>query len=91
MGGARLIGGCVRLGIIGLDQFVREEKGLDLFATHVSKHTAVDLDAGAEHLTTLFDHFLALSRIVDDVTIFKREVVFAHDHPNPLAPAARWL
>jgi hypothetical protein len=40
-------------------------------------------------LTAFFDHFLALSGIIDDVAILIGQIVFAHDGADALAPAAR--
>jgi hypothetical protein len=49
------------------------------------------LHARAEHLSAALDHFLALHWVIDDVAIFKRQIVFAHNCPNALAPTARWF
>ena len=91
MGGARLIRGSIWLSLIGLDELIRQQKGLDFFAADIGQHAAVDFDAGAQHLAALFDHFLALRWIVDDVAILERKVVLAHDRSNPLAPATSWF
>lgn len=89
--GAGLVGRSVRRTIIGCNQLVREEVCFDFFAADVGKHFAIDFDAGTEHLTALFDHFLALSGIVDDVPVFIRKVILAHDSADTLAPAASGL
>ena len=68
-----------------------EHPGFDFFAADVGQHVSVDLDAGAEHLAAFLDHFLALHRVVDDVPVFKRQVVFAHDGADSLAPTAGGL
>jgi hypothetical protein len=68
--------------------FVREHPGFDFLAADVGQHLAVDLDARAQHLAALLDHFLALQRIVYDVAVFVRQVVFFEDGADALAPAA---
>jgi len=91
VGGAGLIGRSVGLTIVLRDQFVGEQIGFDFFAADVGQHFAVHFDAGAEHLAALLDHFLALGRVVDDVAIFKGQVIFTHDGADALAPAAARL
>jgi hypothetical protein len=88
---AGLVGGRIGFAIVLLDDAIREHVGLDLFATHISQHIAVNLDAGLEHLAGFLNHLLTLCRVVDDVPIFEWQVVFAHHSPNPLTPAAGWL
>ena len=78
----------VRFPLIRLDETVGEEIGFDFVAAHIRQHLAVHFNAGAEHLAAFFNHFLALRRIVDDVAVFEREVVLAHDRADTLAPAA---
>jgi hypothetical protein len=67
---------------------VREHPGLDFLAADVGQHLAVDLDARAQHLAALLDHFLTLQRVVDDVAVFVRQVVFFEHGADALAPAA---
>src|SRR3954470_15382944 len=84
--------GLVGRGIGGPARFPNEISGeqisLYFFPTNVRKHVTLHFDAGTQHLPALLDHFLALHRIIDDVTIFVRQVVFAHDSAHALAPAA---
>ncbi|MDB6057904.1 MAG: hypothetical protein JWO95_1748 [Verrucomicrobiales bacterium] len=84
---ARLIDRSVWSALILLDETVGEQVGFDFLAADVGKHLAIDFNARAEHLAALFDHFLALVGIVDDVTIFERQFILAHDGADALAPA----
>ena len=84
---ARLIGRRIRRPSVRLHDIVREHPRFHFFATDVGQHSAVDLDARAEHLAALFDHLLALHGIVDDITVFERQIVFVEDGANALAPA----
>src|SRR6185436_7243337 len=83
----RLICRSIRGEIGCADELIGQEVGLNLFTTHVGQHVAVNFHTGTKHLTALFDHFLTLHRIVDDIAIFKCEVVLAHDGTHALAPA----
>lgn len=84
---ARLIDRSIGRALVLLNEAVGEQIGFDLFAADVGEHLAVHFDARTEHLTALFDHFLALVGIVDDVTIFERQFILAHDGADALAPA----
>jgi hypothetical protein len=86
--GAWLVRWRVSFAIHGLDQIVGEEIGFHFVTTDVRQHLAVNFDTGTHHLAAFLDHFLALHRIIDDVAIFKRQVVFAHDGAHALTPAA---
>ena len=86
--GARLVGRGVGLDVVGFHKIVGEEKGFNFVTADVRQHPAVDLDARAEHLAAFLDHFLALQGVVDDVAVFKGQVIFAHDGADALAPAA---
>ena len=86
--GTRLVDRRVGRAVVGRHDFVREHPGLDLLAADVGQHMAVDLDARAQHLAALLDHFLALQRVVDDVAVLERQVVFFEDGADALAPAA---
>ena len=68
-------------------RFVREHASFDFLAADVGQHLAVDLDARAQHLAALLDHFLALQRVVDDVAVFITVIIF-EDGADALAPAA---
>lgn len=57
-------------------------------AADVRQHVAVDFHAWAQHLAAFLDHLLALHRIIDDVAVLVRQIVFAHDGAHALAPAA---
>lgn len=85
--GARLIDRGIGSAGILLNQFIGEHVSFDFFSADVGEHFAVDLNAWAEHLAALFDHFLALVGVVNDVAIFERKVVFTHHGANALAPA----
>ena len=85
---ARLIRRRIGGAFICLHQIIGNEEGFDFFSADVRQHPAIDLDARAEHLPAFFDHFLALGGIVDDVPVFVRQIVFAHDRAHALAPAA---
>jgi hypothetical protein len=80
----RRVGSAIGLAYEGFGKKV----SFDFVAANVGKHMAVHLDTGTEHLAALFDHFLALKGVVDDVPVFEREIVFAHDRADTLAPAA---
>jgi hypothetical protein len=85
---ARLIGWRVGLAIYRLHEALRKHVGLNFFTADIWKHVAIDFHAGAEHLAALFDHFLALDWVIDDIAVFKGQIVFAHDGAHALAPAA---
>ena len=57
-------------------------------AADVSQHAPVHLDARAQHLPAFFDHLLPLHRVVNDVTVFERQVIFAEHGAHALAPPA---
>src|ERR1035437_7104287 len=86
--GARLVDRRVGCAVVGRHDFVREHPRFDFLAADVGQHLAVDLDARAQHLAALLDHFLALQRVVDDVAVLERQVVFAQHGADALAPAA---
>ena len=77
-----------RIEIVRLHDLVRQYPRFDFLAADVGQHLAVDLDARAQHLAALLDHFLALQRVVDDVAVLERQVVFAQHGADALAPAA---
>ena len=81
----RRIGGA----ICSADEAVGQQIRFDFFATDVRQHLAIDFHTRAEHLAAFFDHLLSLHRVVDDVTIFVWQVVFAHDGADALTPATR--
>jgi len=56
-----------RIEIVRLHDLVRQYPRFDFLAADVGEHLAVDFDARTEHLTALFNHFLALGQVVDDV------------------------
>lgn len=84
---AGLVDGRIRRPVIGRDDVVGEHPSFHFFAADVGEHVAVDLDARAEHLTAFLDHFLPLQRVVDDVAIFVREVIFLQHSADSHAPA----
>src|SRR5262249_48359647 len=86
--GAGLIGRSIGLPLRALDEAVRQKIGLNFVTTDVGEHFAVNLHARTEHLAALFDHLLALRRVVDHIAVFIRQVVFAEDRADALAPAA---
>jgi hypothetical protein len=86
--GAGLVDRRVGHAVVGRDDVVREHPGLDFLAADVGQHVAVDLDARAQHLAALLDHFLPLQRVVDDVAVFVRQVIFFKHGADALAPAA---
>ena len=85
---ARLVRGRIGFAIHRLDQTLGKHVNFDLLAADIGQHVAVDFDAWAEHLAALLNHLLALQGIVDNVAIFERQIVFAHDGADALAPAA---
>ena len=85
---ARLVGGCIGLAVCSRGELICEQKSFDFFTTDIRQHPAIDFNAGAEHLAALFDHLLALGGVVDDIAIFERQIILAHDGANTLAPAA---
>jgi len=85
---AWLVCGRICGALILLHEIIGDQISFDFLATDVRQHFAVNLDAGAEHLTAFFDHFLALGGLVDDISILVGEIVFAHDGADALAPAA---
>ena len=86
--GAWLVDRRVGRAVVGRHDVVRKHPGLDFLAADVGQHVTVDLDARAQHLAALLDHFLALQRVVDDVAVLERQVVFAQHGADALAPAA---
>ena len=82
-----------RLGhkIVWLDDVIRQDPSFDFLAADVGEHLAVDLDARAHNLAALLDHFLALGRVVDDVAVLVRQVVFLEHGAHAVAPAAGWF
>ena len=86
--GAGLVDRRVGRNVVLRHDVVREHPGFDFLAADISEHLAVDLDARAQHLAALLDHFLALQRIVDDVAVFVRQVIFFEHGADALAPAA---
>jgi hypothetical protein len=85
---ARLVGWSVCAAAVGLDQTIGKQVSLDFLTADVREHLPVDLDTRAEHLAALLDHLLALEGIIDDITILKRQLVFAQNGTNALTPAA---
>src|SRR5208283_2862735 len=49
---------------------------------------AVNFNARTQHLAAFPDHFLALSRVIDDVSVFVGQVVFFEHGAHTVAPAA---
>jgi len=86
--GARLVGRRIGHDVIGRHDFIHEHPGFDLVAADVGQHVAVNLDARAQHLAAFLDHFRALRRVVDDVAVFKRQIIFLEDGAHAAAPAA---
>ncbi len=86
--GAGLVDRRVGRAVVGRHDFVREHPRFDFLAADVGQHLAVDLDARAQHLAAPLDHLLALQRVVDDVAVFVRQVVFFEHGTDALAPAA---
>ena len=86
--GTRLIDGRLGLAIIGGGKSFREQIGLDFLAAHICEHVSVYFHAWAKHLAALFNHFLALHRVINDVAVLKRQAVFVQDGADPLTPAA---
>jgi hypothetical protein len=86
--GAGLVDRCVGRDVVLRHDIVGEHPGFDFFAADVGEHVAVDLDARAQHLAGLLNHFLALHRVVDDVAVFVGQVVFLQHGADALAPAA---
>ena len=87
--GTRLVDGRLGRALTGSDKLIGQQKGLDLLAAHIGQHAPIDLHAGAEHLTALFNHLLALRRVVDDVAVFVWQIVFPENGAHAIAPAAR--
>jgi hypothetical protein len=85
--GARLVNRRVGRPVIWRHDVVRKHPGFDFLAADVRQHLAVDFNARTHHLAALFDHFLALQRVVDDVAVLKRQVVFAQHGTHAVAPA----
>jgi hypothetical protein len=67
---------------------IREHPCLDFFAADVGEHLAVDFHARAQHLPALLNHFLTLQRVVDDVAVFERQIIFFQNGAHALTPAA---
>jgi len=80
-----------RIEIVRLHDLVRQYPRFDFLAADVGEHLAVDFDARTEHLTALFNHFLALGQVVDDVAVFVGQVVFLEHGAHAVAPAAGWF
>lgn len=83
----RLVGRSLGGAVTRLDQPIGYEIRLHFVTADVSEHAAIDLHAGAEHLAAFFDHLLTLERVVDDVAVFKGQIILAQHSTHPLAPA----
>ena len=68
--------------------FIFNEPGFEFLAANIGEHVAIDFDARRKLLAAFLDHFLPLARIVPDVPVLEREVVFFQDGADSLAPAA---
>ena len=86
--GAGLVDGRIGRAIVLRDDIIRQHPGFHFLAADVREHLAVDFHTRAKHLAAFLDHLLPLQRVVDDVAVFKGQVVFAHDGAHALAPAA---
>jgi len=69
--GAGLVGGSSGRSIGALHQIIGEEISFNFLTAVVRQHSPVYLDTWAEHLAALLDHFLALDRIIDDVSVLE--------------------
>src|SRR6266850_4584006 len=85
---AGLIGRSVGGTLVRADEIVGQKIGFDFFAADVGQDRPIDLNAWAEHLAALFDHFLTLRRVINDIAIFEGQIIFAHNGADTLAPAA---
>ena len=88
MRGAGSIGWGIGFAAVGGNQAFGKHVSFDFLAADVREHRAIDFNAWAEHLAAFLDHVLALRGIIDDIAIFVRQIVFAHDRPHTLAPTA---
>jgi hypothetical protein len=58
------------------------------FAADVCQHLSIDFYARGKLLAAFLDHLQALPRIVPDIPIFERKVVFSENGTDTLAPTA---
>ena len=71
-----------------LDELIVDQVILDFFAADIGEHFAVDLNTGRKGLATFRFHFPAKSRVLDDVFLGVRQIVFGEHGTNAGAPAA---
>jgi hypothetical protein len=89
--GTRLVRGCLRGSIIRLDQSLAQHPGFDFLSADVGEHVPIHLDTWTQELPALLNHFLSLLGIVDNVPIFKGQVVLPQHGSHALTPPARRL
>src|SRR5471030_20569 len=73
--------------VLGRD-LTLDEPRFQFFAADVGQHFTVYFYARGKLLTAFLDHFQALTRVIPDVPVLKRKVVFSQNGPDALAPAA---
>ncbi len=67
---------------------VGDEPLFHFFARYVGEDFAINFQGGLQMLAALGDHLGVVSRVVDDVAILVRELIFAEDGADAVAPSA---
>jgi len=65
-----------------------DEPPFQFFAADVCQHLSIYFYAWGQFLAAFLDHFHALTGIIPDIPVLKREIVFAQNGTDTLAPAA---
>src|ERR1700691_2904362 len=73
--------------VLGGDPIL-DEPPFQLLAADVCQHLSIYFYAGRKFLAAFLDHLQALTRIVPDVPVLKRKVVFPQYGTNTLTPTA---
>src|SRR4030095_1601960 len=84
---ARRVERHVGLRLTRLNEFVVDQKFLNLFAADIGKHFPVDFDAGRKRLTAFSFHLPTKGRVLDDVLFGIGQIVFRKYGTNSGAPA----
>lgn len=85
--GARCVCRDVGYRIACLDKLVVDQVAFDFLAADVGQHLSVDLDTWRKRLATLGFHFPAKRRVLNDVLLCVRQIVFGENSADTSAPA----
>jgi hypothetical protein len=88
LGSTRCIRRNIRFRVAGLDEFVVDQVALDLFAAHIREDMPINFHAGRERLPALGLHLPTTPRILNNIRLRIRKMVFDHYGAHTGAPAA---